>query len=173
MATPAIQFFPYQSPLQRPSWQVWLPVLCGLSIICFESSPVMGGNQTGRWLADIWPTILGQANTPFFGAVHHILRKIGHFTGYGTLGLFLMKAWRCSIRYYLQMIGSQLAVGASALSVSCTFLVGCLDEWHQQFIPGRTSTRTDVLIDTCGALLFNVIFWSVRTLRRRALTAGN
>jgi VanZ family protein len=170
MATPAVQFFPYQNQLQRPLYPVWLPVLCGLTIICFESSPLMGGNLTSQWLADIWPAILGRTNTQFFADVHHVLRKLGHFTGYGTLGLFLMKAWHRSIRYYLHMIGSQLSFAASALSVSFTFLVGCVDEWHQQFIPGRTSTRFDVLIDTCGALLFNAIFWSVRALKRRAET---
>jgi VanZ family protein len=169
MATPAVQFFPSQTPLSRPFYQVWLPVFCGLSVICFESTPIMGGNQTGRWLTDIWPTILGQANTPFFGAVHHFLRKLGHFSGYGTLGLFLLKAWHRSVRTYMKMMGGQLMFAASALAVSCTFLVGSLDEWHQSFIPGRTSTCTDVLIDTGGALLFNTIFWTSRYLRRRSL----
>jgi VanZ family protein len=99
--------------------------------------------------------------------VHHLLRKLGHFSGYGTLGLLFRKAWYRSVRVYMNMIGSQLAVAATMLAVSFTFLVGCLDEWHQSMIPGRTSTRTDVLIDTCGALLFNLIFWGIRAYRRR------
>jgi VanZ family protein len=171
MATPAVQFFPYQLPLRRPFYQIWLPVLCGLTVICFESTPFMGGNQTGRWLTSIWPTILGQANTPFFGEVHHLLRKIGHFTAYGTLGLFMLKAWRRSVRTYMKMFGTQLMFAASMLSVSFTFLIGSLDEWHQSMIPGRTSTCLDVLIDTSGALLFNVIFWSLRAYKRRSLRA--
>jgi VanZ family protein len=167
MATPAIQFIPYQTTSRRPFYfQVWFPVLCGLTLICLESTPMMGGSNTGRLLTSIWPKILGQANTPFFGVVHHLLRKIGHFTGYGTLGLFLLKAWHRSVRTYMKMFGSQLMFAASILSVSFTFLIGSLDEWHQSFIPGRTSTCTDVLIDTSGALLFNIIFWTMRARRR-------
>jgi VanZ family protein len=169
MATPAVQFFPYQTTLRRPFYRVWLPVLCGLTVICFESTTVMGGSTTGRWLTSIWPRILGEANSPFFGAVHHFLRKLGHFTGYGTLGLLLRKAWHQSVRIYLKMVGSRLMFAASVLSVFFTFLVGCLDEWHQSILPGRTSTFRDVLIDTSGALLFNAIFWVVRARRRGAL----
>lgn len=169
MATSPVQFFPRPLPVQRPFYKVWIPVLCGLTLICCESTPVMGGGTTGRWLTDIWPRILGQANTPFFGEVHIFLRKLGHFTGYGTLGLLLHKAWYRSVRFYMQMFGSQLMLAASALSVAFTFLVGSLDEWHQSILPGRTSSCRDVIIDTSGALLFNVVFWLLRARRRRTM----
>ncbi len=161
---------PIPFPSLRPALhRVWFPVLFGLTIICFESTPLMGGDRTGRWLGEIWPAILGRVNSPFFGEVHHILRKIGHFTGYGTLDLLFRKAWHRSVRLYLGLLGSRLLVGASALAVSCVFLVGSLDEWHQSFIPGRTSTRTDVLIDTCGALAFNLAFFALRRYRRNRI----
>jgi VanZ family protein len=169
MATPAVQCFPYQTQVRRPFYLVWLPVFFGLTVICCESTTMMGGGTTGRWLTDIWPKILGQANTPFFGVVHQFLRKLGHFTGYGTLGLFLHRAWYRSIRLYLRMMGGKVMLAASALSVLFTFFVGSLDEWHQSILPGRTSTFHDVLIDTSGALLFNLIFWGVGAYRRRAL----
>jgi VanZ family protein len=155
--------------LSRPSPAAWIPVIFGLAVICFESTQVMGGDRTARWLSEIWPTTLGQVSAPFFGEVHHLLRKLGHFTGYGMLGLLLRKAWYNSVRIYLKMIGNQLMFAASALSVSCIFLIGSLDEWHQSMVPGRTSTCRDVLIDTGGALLFNAIFWAIRARRRSAL----
>jgi len=156
---------------RRLSPKVWAPVLFGLAVIGFESTAWMGGNNTARWFAHIWPKALGPANSPFGGAVHHALRKLGHFTGYGTLGLLLRKAWWHSVRAYLNMMGGQLMLAAATLSVSFTFLVGCLDEWHQSIVPGRTSTFRDVLIDTGGALLFNAIFWAIRA--RRANSARN
>jgi VanZ family protein len=70
------------------------------------------------------------------------------------------------------MFGSRLLLAATALSISFTFLVGSLDEWHQSIIPGRTSCCRDVLIDTCGALVFNLAFWSVRAWRRRSSNRG-
>ena len=170
MSTPATANLFFSPTLNRTSLsKAWMAVLFGLAVICFESTPLMAGANTGKWLADIWPSSLGQANTPFFGLVHHLLRKSGHFTGYGTLGLLLHKAWNSSVRIYLKMVGGQLLFAASALAVSFTFLVGCMDEWHQSMIPGRVSCFSDVLIDTSGAIIFNVIFWLSRVLNRREL----
>jgi len=171
-ATHPVPFFQSETTSLSPLHQVWLPVLCGLTVICFESTAMMGSNNTGRWLTDIWPKSLGPANSPFFGVVHHLLRKLGHFTGYGALSLLLRRAWYHSVRTYLKMIGRRLMFAAFALSVSFTFLVGCLDEWHQSFIPNRTSSGRDVLIDTGGALLFNLIFWFV-CARRCSLSSTN
>lgn len=160
-----------QSPLgslHRPSPKVWIPVLIGLAVIGFESTPMGGGQTTGAFLKDLWPRMLAKWEPSTFGEVHHLMRKLGHFTGYGMLGLLLRKAWHHSVQLYLSIVGSQLMFAASALSVSFTFLVGCLDEWHQSTLPGRSSSGRDVLIDTGGALLFNAIFWVTRYLRRRS-----
>jgi VanZ family protein len=169
MATPAVQFLPYQTPQRRPFYHVWFPVLCGLAVICFESPQMMAGSTTGRWLTDLWPRMLAKWEPATYGVVHHLLRKLGHLTGYGTLGMLFRRAWHSSIRIYLHIVGSRVLFAASALSVLGTFLVGCLDEWHQSILPGRSSSFHDVLIDTSGALLFNGIFWTTRYLRRRAL----
>jgi VanZ family protein len=168
MATPVVQFPPYQTS-QRPAFfQVWLPVLCGLAVICCESTQMMGASTTGKWLSDLWPRMLAKWEPMTCDAVNHVLRKLGHITGYGTLGLLLRRAWQSSIRIYLHIVGSRLLFAASALSVLFTFIVGGLDEWHQSMLPGRTSSFHDVLVDTSGALLFNVIFWTTLYLRRRA-----
>ncbi len=57
------------------------------------------------------------------------------------------------------------------ITILFCFLYACTDEFHQKFIVGRTSRFTDVLIDTCGALIavvgvcifkmknLKVIFW--------------
>ena len=47
------------------------------------------------------------------------------------------------------------------------FLYACTDEFHQRFIVGRTSRFTDVLIDTCGALIavVGVCIFKMRNLK--------
>jgi len=169
-ASPSAVFalYPPARP-QRLSPKVWIPVLVGLAVICFESTPIMGGDRTGKWLTEIWPAVLAKSDPTAFGLVHHLLRKLGHFTGYGTLGLLLRKAWHQSVRIYLKLVGSPLMFAASALSVVFTFVVGSLDELHQSMLPNRTCTFRDVLIDTSGALIFNAIFWAIRARRRGAL----
>jgi VanZ family protein len=61
---------------------------------------------------------------------------------------------------------SGLRGAAMALAVLSTFLVASADEWHQSFLMGRVSTPYDVLLDTTGAILFNVALLKILALRR-------
>jgi VanZ family protein len=56
---------------------------------------------------------------------------------------------------------------ASSLGVACTFLVACLDEWHQKFVPGRVSSFHDVMVDTTGAMFLTLVVLALRAHRRR------
>jgi VanZ family protein len=58
---------------------------------------------------------------------------------------------------------------AASLAVASTFVVASLDEWHQHYVPGRVSSFHDVLVDTTGALLLNVLVWELRARRRRKM----
>lgn len=40
-----------------------------------------------------------------------------------------------------------------------TVFYGLVDEFHQKFIPGRTSDINDVIADTVGGLLYLLVFW--------------
>ena len=102
--------------------------------------------------------------------VNEVCRKVGHFFGYGMIGLLFRNAWHSSIRAHLvairhrwlgnRLLGRRLMVSVSALSIFCTFIVASLDELHQRFVPGRVSSFRDVLLDTTGALVLNLVFWS-------------
>ena len=83
---------------------------------------------------------------------HHLFRKSGHFLGYGLVGVTFFRAWRMMQRTWRR---------SYLLGVGCTFLVACADEWHQTFIPSRTGTFTDVLLDTVGAGVVCGIVWIV------------
>ena len=66
--------------------------------------------------------------------------KIAHFMVYGLLGTLICRT---------QRLGTATAVwslvAASAYGVS--------DEWHQSFVPGRTTQLADWIADTAGAAL--------------------
>jgi VanZ family protein len=38
-------------------------------------------------------------------------------------------------------------------------LVACLDEWHQTYLPSRTGTLRDVLLDSTAALVAQVVIF--------------
>jgi len=45
------------------------------------------------------------------------------------------------------------------LTILISIIYATLDEFHQYFVPGRTSTVNDVLIDTLGILFSTGIYW--------------
>ena len=71
---------------------------------------------------------------------HGLLRKLGHFTEFTCLGLCF--AWLVGMLKKHPWLG-----------LTGGFLVACIDETIQRFVPDRGPSFRDVLIDTSGALL--------------------
>ena len=67
----------------------------------------------------------------------------------------------CSFAYVKSSIEKIIIL----LSLIICFTYACTDEFHQSFIPGRTSQFIDVIIDTTGGLLSVFIYYIL--LRRR------
>ena len=49
--------------------------------------------------------------------------------------------------------------GGLPLGLTGTALVASCDEWHQTFLPNRTGSPWDVLLDCCGALVMLLIVY--------------
>ena len=150
----------------------WLPALLGLTVICLESTSTMSGANTGRWLDDLIHSLGGQLTGAPLDVTNLLLRKVGHFLGYGTLGLLFRRGWMISLRRTWVGPRSRLPFSAAALAVVCTFFVACVDEVHQSFLVGRTSSFYDVILDTVGAILFIKVGVALMERRRRAVLAG-
>lgn len=71
------------------------------------------------------------------------LDKVVHFGMYGVLAALLVWVWSGRRPTATVVLGTLLAVSA----------YGALDEWHQQFIPGRSMELGDWLADSVGALV--------------------
>jgi VanZ family protein len=56
---------------------------------------------------------------------------------------------------------------ASVAAVLCTLVIATLDEYHQSFIPSRTSSPIDVGIDLCGAMAAQLLLLLVVQLVSR------
>jgi VanZ family protein len=169
-ASPAL-FPPSRLAPRQPVVGAWIPVLLSVIFVCFTSTSFMGGRNTQIWLNNVWQVFLGNWHIEVTGTVNEVGRKVGHFLGYGAIGLIFRNAWQASIRAGIVRIGAGLAtvqgmVSVSALAVLSTFLVASLDELHQRFVPGRVSSFGDVMIDTTGAIFLNAVFWTVRAYRR-------
>lgn len=129
----------------------WIPALIGIAIILGESTAMMSSDNTSRFLLPLWIKLFGPISPDRWEIVHHYIRKTGHFIGYGCVSLGFFEAWRVTleVRWPVWRQRMRYAAGLALLS---TLLLASWDEWHQSFIPGRTSSARDVLLDFCGAL---------------------
>jgi VanZ family protein len=84
---------------------------------------------------------LPSTRIPYYGAIDVLIKKGGHALGYGLLGL--------SYYHALPRRLSKLYRGMTAILMAILFALS--DEYHQSFVAGRSSSLTDVMVDTVGA----------------------
>jgi len=144
-------------PGTRGLLSTWLPVVIGLAVIAIESTASLSAEHTSRFLRPVFTWLFGSMTDAHWDIFHHLLRKTGHFIGYGTLGLVWLRAWLRTFAARTMWTRVQWRKNAAALGVICTFLTASADEYHQTFLPSRTGRFADVLLDTAGALLFTAI----------------
>jgi VanZ family protein len=135
------------------SWlRFWLPPLLWIAVIFTASSASFSSANTAPWLGRLVQSIFGHPiSASTFDTLHYLIRKAGHLTEYGILGALLFRAIRAG------RTGWDWRWMLAAVAIAA--IVGGLDEWHQAFVPGRTSTPWDTLIDTVGAVLAQVLFF--------------
>jgi VanZ family protein len=144
----------------------WLPAALSVLMIVLESTATMSASNTSQWLYPFWVRLFGPISTAHWVEVHHLIRKTGHFVGYGVVSLAFFYSWR---RTLLRMAVRHWTLWrrASVLAVACTLLIAILDEYHQSFLPSRTSSPKDVCIDLCGAITFQLFLLLVIQLSTR------
>jgi VanZ family protein len=131
---------------------VWLPVALGIAVIVIESTEAFGSNHTSGPLRRIFEALFGHVSTVRWELIHHYLRKTGHFLGYGFIGLAWLRAWWFTLPRSRFLLDAILALLGTALVASC-------DEWHQTFLPNRTGSPWDVLLDCTGAITLQLIVY--------------
>ena len=132
----------------------WWPVALGVCIIAAESTAAFGADHTSGPLRLIWEWFFGPTGDDRWDLTHHLIRKTGHFFGYGTLGLMWLRAWWMTRPRAAYITNALLALLGTAL-------VAASDEFHQTFLPNRTGTAWDVLLDCTGAVVLISATWLV------------
>jgi VanZ family protein len=134
----------------------WVPAALSVLMIAFESTTTMSAANTSEWLYPVWVRIFGATSPADWAHIHHLIRKTGHFVGYGLVSLAFFYSWRQTLQR-LAVKHWSLWRRASVLAVLCTLVIATLDEYHQSFLPSRTSSPIDVGIDVCGAIAFQLV----------------
>lgn len=109
-----------------------------------------------NWLpVVIWASVIfyfssmKQVSTVNFFSGDFILKKLAHVTEYAILYALIYRA--LGKKYLLAFV--------------LVFLYSISDEFHQRFIPGRTSTPLDLGFDLSGANIAAYILWKKKQIR--------
>lgn len=124
----------------------WVPVIAWMLLIFAGSSDALSAEHTSRFLIPFLRWLDPQISFQTLAAIHLALRKLGHLTEYAILAALLWRALRDSLRST-----TTFAVTLMALGIAALFAMS--DEFHQSFVPTRTPSENDVVIDICGAIL--------------------
>ena len=120
-----------------------LPVILWMGFIFWMSTETFSSGNTFSFLEAALRFLLP---TRELNLIHAMIRKSAHVAEYFILGLLLFRAFRGS------SIGSwnwRWSFFAMILVVLCA----AGDEFHQSFVPTRTASVVDVIIDTAGGAL--------------------
>jgi VanZ family protein len=137
-------------------------VLCVL-VIATESTAYFGSDHTSGPLRRLCEWLLGRRiHQAAWEQVHFLIRKCGHFTGYGILSAAWFRAFWITLREGAGSFGVRGTV--HGLAMAGTLLVASADEFHQGFLPNRTSSFRDVMIDCAGGLVAQLLIWCIMRL---------
>ena len=87
--------------------------------------------------------------------------KQGHSIGYAGLAVVVSRAVAGGLLH-----GTTLPAAAAAWTISSAY--AATDEWHQSFVPGRSSDVHDWYADAIGALIGAGACWAWGIIRARA-----
>ena len=173
MSSSSITFASYGPPTST-EWQLrlqsqmrtWLPVLACAMVFAVESTQYFGSDRTSAPLQRLVEAIFGYDACVHWDFIHHLIRKTGHFMGYGIFSLVCFRGFWISLRNSALRFPRKL--WAHGLALLATFMVASADEFHQSFLPNRTGQFSDVLLDCCGAAVLCVLlFVAMRAVEGR------
>ena len=114
----------------------------------FGSSDLMSSEHTSRFLTPFLHWLKPDISPLAVAQVHLFVRKAAHVTEYAILTGLLFRALGWSIASPWRRVFFALLPA---------LIFAPLDEFHQSFVPSRTASPIDVLIDYSGAILGIVI----------------
>ncbi len=148
-------------------------------VIAIESG-FLSAARTGSFVDPILHWIFPRLSFEQIDHIHETGRKVGHFVGYGLMSYFFFRAFRGTYHVYhgTENILRKKIVPAgqrlfeylwqwrwAALAILGTALVATADEVHQMGDPTRTGTWRDVLLDSVGALVFQLLIMAIIRVR--------
>src|SRR2546422_4092936 len=129
----------------------WLPPVLWMAVTVWLSTDTASAEHTSQLLLPALRWLLPWATPGQLATVHRLLRKGAHLFEYAILAALWYRA------FMRERTLSARAASWTAFAISLAW--AALDEWHQSFLPSRTSSALDVALDGAGAALALVVDW--------------
>lgn len=135
---------------------LWMALVLGLS---FGEASM---SETSRIIRPLLKFLFPHAPEATITAYHAFIRKCAHFTEYAVLAFFAIRAFSAASVPFIKK-------GRFWLAAVLVLLVAATDEFHQSFVPSRTASIYDVLLDCTGGITMVFIYWLSTKPRRGSL----
>lgn len=145
--------------VRRRLWR-YGPLVAWACFVLFASSSNFSASNTSRIIRPLLLWLFPDISEASLAYVHFLVRKAAHLSEYALLALLAARAFRTSHGEKLRRLWWLVAFAL----VACVALV---DEYHQSFLPSRTGTIYDSLLDMTGgaAALAGAALWLARRHR--------
>lgn len=129
------------------AWLWWILALAYPALLFLAAVRPEFGAETTRAIVEV---ILPQLDSLQVHTVVVVLRKAGHFLGYGLFAVILANA------IYSLPTGKRSrrrAVASCVIAALIALGVAAMDEYVQSMVPHRTGARQDVALDLLGIVV--------------------
>jgi VanZ family protein len=128
----------------------YLPLVAWLIFISYASSDNFSAANTSPIIGPLVLWLFPNTTPETLAVIHFVVRKIAHFTEYAILAYLAARAFRTSPRAAL---ANRWFLAALVLIV----IYALLDEYHQNYVPSRTASIYDSLLDMSGGLVMLLV----------------
>lgn len=148
------------SKRRRVLLSAWIPAAICVILIAISSSDAFSAGNTSSVLRPLVEDLFGPIANHTWKTLLFDIRKTCHFIGYGVVSVVFFRAWRMTFRLSRAYSAVTASLRAAAIALLSTLVLSSADEFHQSFLPKRTGSPFDVLLDMCGAITFHLILFT-------------
>ena len=140
------------------------PLIAWTCFVLFASTASFSASNTSLVIRPLLLWLFPGITDARIDEVHFFVRKTAHFTEYSVLALLAARAFRTSSR---RGLSGKWWLASFALVAA----VSLVDEYHQSFLPSRTGSVYDSLLDMTGGAC--ALACAAILLARRRKKVGN
>lgn len=137
----------------------YAPLILWVAVIFTASSTAGASQNTSIIIRPLLEWLFPDAPSATLDVYHGYIRKLAHFTEYGTLAFLASRAFWYSSQSFLNKFWFFWAF-------LLVFFIASVDEYNQSFNALRTGSFYDTLLDVSGGLTMILVFYLVMKIKQ-------